>query len=207
MATAATLTQARSITRDLGRWRRRSRTIRLLRIVLPAAIVAILVAVGGQVGWRSLQVAARPPMEAKTQIRMIAPRFYGQSGDGRSFMITARSALRDDKDMMIVRLDAPTLTLGFDEPQPSRVTAKSGLYREDTMKLSLSGDVRIDDGGGYRFASEQAVVDTKSGVISGETSMLGEGPTGQVQSNAYTVYDKGDRVVFRGGVRTRLETK
>jgi lipopolysaccharide export system protein LptC len=179
----------------------------MLRVVLPAGIAALLLYVGSEVGWRSLNAAARPPAEAKTQIRMIAPRFYGQSGDGRSFMITARSALRDDKDLMSVRLDAPTLTLGFDEPQPSRVTAKSGVYREDTMKLALSGDVRIDDGGGYRFASEEAIVDTKSGVISGEAAMLGEGPTGQVKSNAYTVYDKGDRVVFRGGVRTRLETQ
>ena len=206
MTAAAAMTE-RSIARDLGRWRRRSRVVRSLRLVLPAAIVVILVAVAGQVGWRSLRAASRPPAEAKTQIRMIAPRFYGQSDDGRSFMITARSALRDDSDSMNVRLDSPTLTLGFDEPQPSRVTAKSGLYREDTMKLMLSGDVRIDDGAGYRFASEQASVDTKSGTISGETAMLGEGPTGQVKSNAYTVYDKGDRVVFRGGVRTRLERK
>ena len=206
MAAAATLT-GRSIARDLGRWRRRSRRVRLMRVVLPATIAVILIGVGGQVAWRSMRAAARPPAEAKTQIRMIAPRFYGQSGDGRSFMITARSALRDDNDMKNVRLDSPTLTLGFDEPQPSRVTAKSGIYREDTMKLSLSGDVRIDDGAGYRFASEEAVVDTKTGNISGETAMLGEGPTGQVKSNAYTLYDKGDRVVFRGGVRTRLERK
>jgi len=35
-----------------------------------------------------------PPVEAKTEIRLITPRFYGQSTDGRSFMITARSAIR-----------------------------------------------------------------------------------------------------------------
>ncbi|WP_421740021.1 LPS export ABC transporter periplasmic protein LptC [Caulobacter sp.] len=205
--TAVSATAGRSIARDLGRWRRRSRLIRTLRILLPAGIAGILLYVASEVGWRSMQAASRPAAEAKTQIRMIAPRFYGQSSDGRSFMITARSALRDDKDMMIVRLDSPTLTLGFDEPQPSRVTAKSGVYREDTLKLQLNGDVRIDDGGGYRFASEQAMVDTMTGNITGETTMLGEGPTGQVKSNAYSVYDKGDRVVFRGGVRTRLERK
>lgn len=205
--TAAAATAGRSIAGKLGRWRRRSRRIRLLRVLLPAAIVGILVYVASEVSWRSMQAASRPPAEAKTQIRMISPRFYGQSNDGRSFMIAARSAVRDDHDLMQVRLDSPTLTLGFDEPQPSRVTARSGVYREDTLKLVLNGDVRIDDGGGYRFASEQAVVDTMTGNITGETAMLGEGPTGQVKSNAYSVYDKGDRIVFRGGVRTRLEQK
>jgi len=28
-----------------------------------------------------------------------------------------------------------------------------------------------------------------------------------VQSNAYSVYEKGDRIVFRGGVRTRIDRK
>lgn len=205
MTAAAAIAGRPIATRDLDRWRRRSRVVRLARVVLPATIALVLLVVGGEVVWRSFNTAARAPSEAKTQIRMIAPRFYGQSDDGRSFMITARSAVRDDKSPQSVRLDAPTLTLGFDEPQPSRVTAKSGVYHQNTMQLALAGDVRIDDGGGYRFASEQSVVDTKSGTISGETAMMGEGPTGQVKSNAYTVYDKGDRVVFRGGVRTRLE--
>ncbi|PTT73642.1 hypothetical protein DBR41_28045, partial [Pseudomonas sp. HMWF010] len=104
-----------------------------------------------------------------------------------------------------VYLEAPTLTLGIDEEQPTRVTASTGVYREDTLKLSLKGDVRLDDGGGYRFASDQALVDTMTGNITGETALTGEGPKGQVQSNAYSVYDKGDRIVFRGGVRTRID--
>ncbi|MBI1683260.1 LPS export ABC transporter periplasmic protein LptC [Caulobacter hibisci] len=191
--------------RDLRRWRRRSRLVRAARLALPVAVVALLGSAIGQVVWRTMTAAERGPEKPQSQIRMLNPRFYGQSNDGRAFLITARSAVRDDADLKRVLLDDPTMTLGIDEPKPSRVTSKSGVYREDNLKLVLRGDVRMDDGGGYRFASDEAFVDTKTGVITGESVLQGEGPTGQVKSNAYSVYDKGDRIVFRGGVRTRLD--
>lgn len=193
--------------RDLRRWRRRSRRVRLARVVLPLAMVGILATVGSQVAWRSFTAGERRPAESKAQIRMITPRFYGQSSDGRPFIITARSAIRDEADLKRVFLDAPTLTLGVGSSTPTRSTADRGVYREDTLKLHLLGNVRMDDGAGYRFASNEAMVDTRNGNTTGETSLQGEGPTGQVQSNAYSVYDKGDRIIFRGGVKTRLDGK
>ncbi|MBO9710754.1 MAG: LPS export ABC transporter periplasmic protein LptC [Caulobacter sp.] len=193
--------------RDLRRWRRRSRRVRLARVVLPVAMVSLLVVVGGQVGWRTLTAGERRPSETKAQIRMITPRFYGVSSDGRPFVITARSAVRDDADLKRVFLESPTLTLGVGSPAPTRSTADRGVYREDTLLLKLYGNVRMDDGAGYRFASNEAQVDTRNGNITGETTLQGEGPTGQVQSNAYSVYDKGDRIIFRGGVKTRVDRK
>jgi lipopolysaccharide export system protein LptC len=193
--------------RDLRRWRRRSRRVLLARVVLPVAIVAILAAVGGQVAWRTFTAGDRRPADTKAQIRMITPRFYGQSSDGRPFIITARSAVRDEADLKRVFLDAPTLTLGVGSAAPTRSTADRGVYREDTLMLQLFDNVRLDDGAGYRFASNEALVDTRTGNITGETTLQGEGPTGQVQSNAYSVYDKGDRIVFRGGVKTRIDRK
>lgn len=191
--------------RDLRRWRRRSHLVRLARVVLPATIIAILAGAGGQAAWRSLTAGDRKPDQAKAQIRMIAPRFYGQSSDGRAFVITARSAVRDEVDLKRVFLDTPTLTLGVGTEAPTRLNANRGVYNETTLKLQLIGDVRLDDGMGYRFASEEALADTKTGNITGETSLQGEGPIGQVQSKAYSVYDRGDRIVFRGGVRARID--
>jgi lipopolysaccharide export system protein LptC len=195
----------RTMSADLARWRRRSGRVRAARVVLPAAIVGLLVVVASQVGWRTYMAAAHPPTETKTEIRLITPRFYGQSNEGRSFMITARSAIRDDNDPRRIFLEDPALTLDLGSPTPTRMTAKHGVYRQDTMGLQLKNDVRLDDGAGYRFASEESFVDTKTGDVTGETIMNGEGPSGQVQSNAYSVYDKGDRVIFRGGVRARFE--
>ncbi|MBW8859550.1 MAG: hypothetical protein JF570_07405, partial [Caulobacter sp.] len=95
--------------RDLRRWRARSRRVKLARVVLPIAMVGILATVGGQVAWRSFTAGDRRPAENKAQIRMVTPRFYGQSSDGRPFIITARSAVRDENDLKRVFLDAPTL--------------------------------------------------------------------------------------------------
>jgi len=190
---------------DLARWRRRSRRVRLARIVLPATIAILLASVAAQVGWRTYMAATHPPAEAKTEIRLITPRFYGQSTDGQSFMITARSAVRDDKDPRRIILDEPALTLDLGSPTPTRMTAKHGVYRQDDFSLNLKENVRLDDGTGYRFASEESFVDTKTGDVTGESTLNGEGPSGQVQSRAYSVYDKGDRIVFRGGVRARFE--
>lgn len=195
----------RAISVDLARWRRRSRRVRAARILLPAAIAGLLLVVVVQVGWRTYMAATHPPAEAKTEIRLITPRFYGQSTDGRSFMITARSAIRDDDDPRRIILEDPALTLDLGSPTPTRMTARNGVYRQDDFSLNLKNDVRLDDGAGYRFASEQSLVDTKTGNVTGDARMNGEGPTGQVQSSAYSVYDKGDRIVFRGGVRARLE--
>jgi len=204
MHSAAAMT-GRSMSADLARWRRRSRRVLLARIVLPVAIAALLLVVISQVGWRTYMAATHPPAEAKTEIRLITPRFYGQSTDGRSFMITARSAIRDDADPRRILLDEPALTLDLGSPTPTRMTATYGVYRQDDFSLNLKDDVRLDDGAGYRFASEESFVDTRTGNVTGESTLNGEGPSGQVQSRAYSVYDKGDRIVFRGGVRARLE--
>ena len=195
----------RAMSADLARWRRRSRRVLAARIILPLVIGILLLIVASQVGWRTYMAATHPPTEAKTEIRLITPRFYGQSTDGRSFMITARSAIRDDNDPRRIILDDPALTLDLGSPTPTRMTAKHGVYRQDDFSLNLKDDVRLDDGTGYRFASEESFVDTKTGNVTGETTMNGEGPSGQVQSRAYSVYDKGDRIVFRGGVRARFE--
>jgi len=193
--------------RDLRRWRRRSLRVRLARVVLPATMIGILAVVGGQVVWRSVTAGDRRPSESKPQIRMVTPRFYGQNSAGKPYVLTARSAVRDENDLKQVFLDAPTLTLGVGSPTPTRTTADRGVYREDTLKLKLIGNVRMDDGAGYRFASNEALIDTRTGNTTGETALQGEGPTGQVQSNAYSVYDKGDRIIFRGGVKTRIDPK
>ena len=189
----------------LKRWKRRSRLIAALRKVLPAAIALLVVGMGAQVVWNSMAAKKGEAREQTAPIRMVNPRFQGRDEQGRSFMIAAREARRDDNDLTRIVLDHPNVALGPETPTPSRVSAVTGVYTEADRILRLTGSVRIEDGAGYRFATEGAIVDTKAGTVQGPGEMIGEGPSAQMQSKSYEVQDRGDRMIFKGGVRAVIK--
>ncbi len=189
----------------LQRWKRRSRTIAVLRKILPAAIALLILGMASQVVWNSLAAKEAEPRDQSAPIRMVNPRFQGRDEQGRSFMIAAREARRDDRDLTKIVLDHPNVALAPETATPSRVSAASGVYTESDRILRLDGAVRIEDGDGYRFASDGAIVDTKAGTVVGSGSMVGDGPSGQMTAESYEVQDRGDRMIFKGGVRAVIK--
>jgi len=192
---------AERLQRSVGKWRRRSHLIGGVRRLLPLLMVAAL----GGLGWFIFREASpSAPVENTRQlpIRMVNPVFRGQD-DGRPFVLSAREATRDGENYQRIALVAPNMVLQNkpDEP-PTRVTAERGVYREDTLVLTLEGDVRYSDGVGWRFLTKNAVVDTKRNLISGDQGVEGDGPAGHVKADAYSIYNQGERVTFRGNVST-----
>lgn len=190
---------------EIARWRRRSRTIRTLRIVLPGIIAVIALALIGEVVWRNMVELPTPQKEARTAIRLVNARLVGKVKDGRGFEIGARQALRDEHDYQSISLMEPILVIGEGMPNESRMTARIGAYNERDKLLRLRGGVRIVDGKGHSFASQEAIIDTRTGEVVGQSQVQGAGPLGQLNAKSYSVQDKGDRLVFKGGVHARIE--
>jgi len=42
------------------------------------------------------------------------------------------------------------------------------------------------------------VVDTNTGVVTGDKGVQGRGPLGTIDASSYAIYDQGQRVVFSG---------
>ncbi len=190
---------------DLLRWKRRSRMIAVFRRLLPTLIAIIILSLAAQVVWNSVIASKTDTEDKPAPIRMTNPRFQGREGDGRSFVISAATATRDDKDLRRVTLDQAVVTLGVDTPKPTRVTAKTGVYVEGEPIVRLNGDVQVDDGSGYHFTTEVANLNTRTNVVEANSPIKGVGPVGEVQSDTYGVYDEGDRVIFRGRVRAKIK--
>ncbi len=179
-------------------------SVRTLRVILPTLAIGVAAAIVGQGTIRALAAKDAPPAAA-APLRMDNPRFTGVMKDGRAFLITASSAIRDPANADQVFLKAPQLTRGYGSPAPTHVVSKDGAYQEEKGALLLTGDVKIDNGQGYQFASQKALIDTRTGDLVGNAGIQGAGPNNsQVQADSYTVGDKGDRVIFKGRVRTRL---
>lgn len=84
------------------------------------------------------------------------------------------------------------------------IAGDRGVYHEDSRILVLRGHVRADKANEGRFATDEAVVNTSTGAVTGPSGLAGQTALGEVRSHAFDVYDKGNRVIFRGGVHARL---
>jgi lipopolysaccharide export system protein LptC len=191
---------------SIQRWRRRSRAIRALRILLPGLIGLILAGLAATVAYKSFTAQAAPTASSNDPIRLVNPRFVGRDDRGRPFVLIAASATRDPQDDLKVYLEKPALVLDDEGPDPLRVTAAKGVYHEGTRKLEVSGGVRLAGARGA-FDTAESLFDTKTGELVGSGPIQGAGSLGEIQAKSYGVYDKGARMVFSGGVHTRLQPK
>jgi len=191
--------------RGFERWRRRSRLIRRLRVLLPALIAAIFAGLVAQVAHHTLTAKAQQE-EAEGPIRLSNPRFVGRDGRGRAFVLTAQAAVRDERDFQRVILLRPTLVIDEGGENPLRLTSQSGVYHEATRKLQLTGGVRLSSPE-TAFDTAASLYDTKSGVLVGSGPVQGSGSLGEISAKSYGVYDRGGRVIFKGGVRARMDSK
>lgn len=185
-------------------WRRRSRQIHAWRRILPALIgLVVLILLGfalyNTVAWRFLGEE-----NERVSIRMMNPKFYGRTGDDVPYMISARSAARDDRDFARVILDQPVFIQNLDLPSQTTLRAATGVYREDTRVLTLDKNLVLTDRRGYDFKGHTAVVDTGAGKVTSDADVAGTGPLGQIAASSYAVSDRGDRITFRGKVKSRI---
>ncbi len=187
-----------------GKARAHSVLVHVLRWLLPAIMVAVVATLAGLVAIHAIKRQAAAHRDATTPIRMVNPHFFGRDNQGRAFTLGARQAARDEQSFQMVLLSYPSVTMNVDGPHPSTVTADTGVYHEDTRILYLKGHVRADNSKASTFATDEAVVNTRTGVVNGASALSSRTPVGDVKSGSFDVYDKGDRVIFKGGVHARL---
>jgi lipopolysaccharide export system protein LptC len=191
---------------SIQRWRRRSRVIKGLRIALPGLIGLILATLAGSVALNTLAINKTSQGKASDPIRLVHPHFIGRDARGRPFILSSETATRDPQDYNRIYLDKPNLVLDEDGADPLHIVAGSGILHENTGKLEVSHGVRLSGARGA-FDTAQSVFDTKTEELVGSGPVQGLGSLGEIQAKSYGVYDKGARMVFSGGVHSRLQPK
>jgi len=190
----------------MQQWRERSRLIHFMRRALPAAIIAILVILTGWVVVRGILVRFSDLHGgAAGLIHMTNAHFYGRDGDQKPFVLGSAEASRDDFDQHRIWLTTPILALDAGDPRERHISADHGVYRDDTRILLLHGHVSLRDPSGDNLLTNQAIVDTAHGTVVGQGRVTGDGPSGTISAQTFSVYDQGQRVVFRGEVHSVLK--
>ena len=180
------------------RWRARSKRVQFYRRILP---IIILVIAGGAVTWtvfRTVMSGVERRASESGEIRLENPMFHGQDTQGRSFVIGAEGAVRDPATGHF-RLVGPLLRLNLGGRKVTELKADGGTYMENSRKVVIGPNVRISDGGsGFVLETPEAVVDTATGIVTGDKGVTGQGPNGTLEASSYAIYDQGQRIVFSG---------
>ncbi len=190
-----------------GAGRRHSLIVKVMRIVLPALMIGVIALLAGLVAAHAIRRQAAARHEAQAPIRMLNPHFYGRDSKGRAYVLGASEAMRDERSLELVLLKNPKVTMDMDGPRPSTLTADTGTYHEDTRILRLKGHVRASDQKASNFATDVAVINTQTGEVMGPTALASRTSVGDLQSGGFNVYDKGAKVIFKGGVHARLQSR
>ncbi len=183
---------------EAGRWRARSQRVRLYRRLLPILIVVLA---GGALTWtvfRTVMSGVEREASESDEIRLDNAMFHGQDAAGRSFIIGAEGAVRDP-DTGHFRLNGPALRLNLGGTKVTEMTADAGVYDQEGRTVTIGPNVRISDGGsGFTLTTPEAVVDTSTGIVTGDRGVEGRGPLGTISASSYVIRDQGERVEFRG---------
>ena len=134
--------------------------------------------------------------------RMLQPRYHGASERGQPYTLTAASAIQLGPDR--VNLDAPKGDVTLQGGSWLMVQAKEGVFIQHRSQLDLSHDVRLYRDDGVTMRTESATVDLKSGTATSAVMTHAEGPFGQLDSQGFTLVDKGAIVQFQGPARLVL---
>jgi lipopolysaccharide export system protein LptC len=187
-----------------GKARVHSLLVRVLRVALPLTMVTTIVSLVLFVALHAVRSADAVQKDAATPIELVNPHFFGRDGQGRPYTLSARQAARDARSFQRVLLSYPAVTLDANGVNPSTVTADTGVYHEDSRLLYLQGHILANNAKSSRFATDKAIVDTRTGAVTSPSALASQTSVGDLQSKGFDVFDKGDRVVFKGGVHARL---
>ena len=190
---------------EAERWRARSQRVRLYRRLLPILIVVLA---GGALTWpvfRTVMSGVEREASQARDIRLDNPMFHGQDAEGRSFVIGAEGAVRDPATGRF-RLNGPVLRLNLGGAKVTEMTADAGIYNEAARTVTIGPNVRISDGGsGFVLTTPEAVVNTATGVVTGDKGVQGQGSTGTISATSYAIYEQGERVVFSGAGDNKVQ--
>src|SRR5580704_10721246 len=179
-----------------------SRRVALLKRMLPAfGVLLLLIAVWPRLApiWERMRFAfpAIDLREAR-ELRMLNPRYAGVDRLGRPYIVTAAVGHQAPDRQDLMSLEAPRADMKSHGGADVVVTADTGVYQSQAQLLDLFGNVTLVHENGTRFTTGSARLDVAHNSAEGGDPVEGHGPSGDIKSQGFRIYDKGDEIIFTG---------
>ncbi len=190
--------------------RRHSRRVRILRIVIPGAVLLGTIVVVLMTYFNPLRVLAKLPIDvgnvvvSGTKITMEAPRLSGFTRDARAYELSADSAAQDVTKPDVVELQRVRASVQMQDKSTTRLTADSGVYNSKVETLKLDRNIILTSSN-YQGRLSEAQVDIRKGNVVSEHPVEVTMMQGVLKANRLEIVNSGDLMRFDGGVTMTLK--
>jgi lipopolysaccharide export system protein LptC len=141
-----------------------------------------------------------------TKITLDFPKISGVQTDGRPFEIKARSGIQDIMAPHIIELLGIESKIGTPDASTVWVSAARGVYDSLHDKMTLEGDIRINNSAGYDIWLNTARIDFNTGGLVSEEPVRVILDGGTIAAQQLDVSDNGHKVSFGGEVTSMIDT-
>lgn len=186
--------------------RRHSRTVHILRVAVPSAVVVVTVVIVMMTYFNPLRMFGKLPVDighlvvSGTKITMEQPHLSGFTNDARAYEFTAAAAAQDMTKPDIIELHNIRAKMQMQDKSSVQMTALSGVYDSKGETLKLNHDIRLSSSNGYRGKLSEATVDVRKGNVASDHPVRIEMLQGTLDANRLRIVDQGDLIRFEGGV-------
>lgn len=187
-----------------------SRFVAIMKIALPSAagLLLLLVILLPQLRRDEDRYRIDTEMSAiggGESLSMTNARYFGTDDEGQPYTVVATGVRQKPESEETIELNGPAAEITLNDGKFLSAKANSGLYNRGAQRLSLSGDVSVGEGNGYRFTTSSALVNLDEGTASGSDPVTGEGPLGTMEAEGgFLLADRGRTVHFNGKSRLVL---
>jgi lipopolysaccharide export system protein LptC len=184
---------------------RHSRHVRWLRIGVPAALAAALLAIVGAnymptVGGLRLPGELGNLVIKGSKVTMQQPRLTGFTVDARPYEFTANSAEQDITKPDLMELHQIQARIEMEDKSMVNLTSTSGSYDMKSEMLTLVDKVHVVSSTGYEARLSEAAVDVHKGTVVSETPVWVKLTNGVINAKRLEIRDSGEVIRFGGGV-------
>ncbi|MDH3668190.1 MAG: LPS export ABC transporter periplasmic protein LptC [Paracoccaceae bacterium] len=165
-----------------------NRLVAWSKIILPAAVLAVIAAFYlASRGGDPLEKIFSPEDLATlgAGLKLENPRFAGVTRDGEAFAIRADWAVPDSAMPRVIDLERPQGEFELTDGRQINVTATTGRMRREEKVLTFSGKVVLDTSDGYHVETAELEVDLKRKTARTPGPVTGEGPSGRIEAGSF----------------------
>jgi lipopolysaccharide export system protein LptC len=134
-------------------------------------------------------------------LAMIKPRLSGTDDDGLPYLVTAASAVQEERGSDRVRLETVAADISLKDGTSLHVTATKGVVDTKRHVLDVSGGIHVTSQNGYDARTESAIADLKAGTLHGESHIVAQGKLGRITAERFALDRETRRLRFSGNVQ------